>query len=361
MNAPNTLLDLRDLHQFYGTTPAVRGVSFTLERGAIACLLGPSGCGKTTVLRCIAGFEPVASGEIHLAGQCVSMPGKQLPPERRRIGMVFQDFALFPHLDVERNVGFGLRNLSAPQRAERIRECVQTVGLGGQERKYPHQLSGGQQQRVALARALAPRPELLLLDEPFSSLDVDLREQLGQEVRDIIHRLGATALLVTHDQQEAFAMADEIGVMRDGRIEQWGSAYELYHRPANRFVADFVGQGCFIPGILRAVDQVEIELGVLRGRMPIGIAAAASSADASVEVLLRPDDVEIDDGSPSRARITKKTFRGADTLYTLELASGHSLVAAVPSHHDYAVGTQVGIRLDVDHVVAFPANRTSLA
>ena len=355
MAPPYTLLDLRDLHQLYGTTPAVRGVSFTLERGMIACLLGPSGCGKTTVLRCIAGFEPVASGEIHLAGQCVSTPGVQWPPERRRIGMVFQDFALFPHLDVEHNVGFGLRKLSATERAERIRECVQTVGLGGQEHKYPHQLSGGQQQRVALARALAPRPELLLLDEPFSSLDVDLREQLGQEVRDIIHRLGATALLVTHDQQEAFAIADEIGVMRAGRIEQWGSAYELYHRPANRFVADFVGQGCFIPGILRAADQVEIELGVLRGRMPLGTHAEARAGDGRVEVLLRPDDIEIDDASPARARVAKKAFRGVDTLYTLELASGRRLVAAVPSHHDYAVGAQVGIRLDVDHVVAFPA------
>ena len=353
MNAPTALLELHDLQQSYGNTPAVRGVSFNLTRGTIACLLGPSGCGKTTVLRCIAGFEPVAGGEIILAGQCVSATGAQLPPEKRRIGMVFQDFALFPHLDVERNVGFGLRNMSAPERAERVRECVHIVGLSGLEGKYPHELSGGQQQRVALARALAPRPELLLLDEPFSSLDVDLREQLGQEVRDIIRRLGATALLVTHDQHEAFAIADEIGVMRSGRIEQWGTAYELYHRPSNRFVADFVGQGCFLPGTMRAPDQVEIELGVLTRRMPVG-PGDALAGEGRVEVLLRPDDIELDDASPARAHITKKAFRGADTLYTLQLASGRSVVAAVPSHHDYALGDRVGIRLDVDHVVAFP-------
>src|SRR5687768_16804016 len=277
------LLEVENLRHAYGKQEVVRGLSFSLARGAIGCLLGPSGCGKTTVLRCIAGFEGVREGEIRLAGKLVSGHGVMVPPEHRRVGMVFQDYALFPHLPVSGNIAFGLHAAPAAERAARVAELAQLVGLGPELDKYPYEISGGQQQRVALARALAPRPELLLLDEPFSNLDVELRERLSAEVRGIIKASGATAVLVTHDQQEAFAVADEIGILHEGRIQQWDSAYNLYHRPANRFVADFIGQGVFLPARVLNGREIEIELGVLQGAAPHG--------GAAVEVLLRPDDV----------------------------------------------------------------------
>jgi len=349
------LLEVRALHQAYAAHAVVRGLSFTLTRGAIGCLLGPSGCGKTTVLRCIAGFEPVAGGEILLDGRVVSAAGLAVPPEERRIGMVFQDHALFPHLTVAENIGFGLHRVRRPERVRRVAELVATVGLDGLAHKYPHELSGGQQQRVALARALAPQPDLLLLDEPFSNLDIDLRERLSLEVRDIIKRTRTTAILVTHDQQEAFAIADEIGVMHDGRIEQWDSAYNLYHRPVNRVIADFVGQGVFLPGAVRNPHQVEIELGLLNGEIPhqCEIGCDACGKGCQVEVLLRPDDIIHDDASALQAEVVHKAFRGAEILYTLKLASGRKVLALVPSHHNHALGESIGIRLDVDHVVAF--------
>jgi len=334
----------------------VRDLTFTLKRGAIGCLLGPSGCGKTTVLRCIAGFEPVTAGEIVLNGQIVSAPGRMVAPEQRRIGMVFQDYALFPHLSVLDNVAFGLHGIARGERRRRAAELVAAVGLDGADGKYPHELSGGQQQRVALARALAPGPDLLLLDEPFSNLDVDLRERLGQEVRDIIKRSNTTAILVTHDQQEAFAIADEIGIMHEGEIKQWDSAYNLYHRPVSRFIADFVGQGVFLPGSVRSSREVEIELGALRGEIPeiCEIGCDACGKGCQVDVLLRPDDVVHDDASRMRAEVLHKAFRGAEILYTLRLDSGRKVLALVPSHHNHALGEHIGIRLDVDHVVAFP-------
>src|SRR5574343_2024564 len=256
-------LELNGIVQRYGTHTVVDGVNFQLEAGSIACLLGPSACAKTTLLRCIAGFEDIAGGEIRLHGEAVSRPGQRVAPEKRRIGMVFQDYALFPHLTVEQNVAFGLGRKPGPDADLRVRQLLATVGLGGQGSKYPHELSGGQQQRVALARALAPRTKLILLDEPFSNLDVGLRERLSVEVREILKREGSTAIMVTHDQNEAFAIADEIGLMHHGRIQQWDTPYNLYHRPANSFVADFVGQGVFLPG--RVLDRhcVEVELGRL--------------------------------------------------------------------------------------------------
>jgi iron(III) transport system ATP-binding protein len=340
-----SLLRVEGLSHAYGAHAVVSDLSFALPRGAIGCLLGPSGCGKTTVLRCIAGFETAQAGRIVLNGKVVSGPGVAVPPEQRRVGMVFQDYALFPHLRVAENMGFGLRAMTRDASAARIRELAEMVGLGEALTKYPHELSGGQQQRVALARALAPRPELLLLDEPFSNLDVELRERLSVEVRDIIKASGATAVLVTHDQQEAFAIADEIGVLHEGRIQQWAGAYDLYHRPANRFVADFVGQGVFLPARAVAADRIEIELGVLQGE--------GGEQGARLEVLLRPDDVVHDDAAPTRAEVLHKAFRGAEILYTLRLESGRKVLALVPSHHNHALGERIGIRLDVDHVVAF--------
>jgi len=351
------LLDIQDLHHAYGGKPggheAVRGLSFSLERGTIGCLLGPSGCGKTTVLRCIAGFETPSAGRILLNGVVVSSAETSLPPEKRRIGMVFQEHALFPHLSAARNIAFGLSPGDLSE--QRVQELASLTGITELLEKYPHELSGGQQQRVALARALAPRPELLLLDEPFSNLDTGLRERLSHELRDIIKASGATVVLVTHDQNEAFAMADQVGVVHRGRIEQWDTAYNLYHRPVNRFVADFVGQGVFLPAKVLNPTSVEIELGVLEGDIPgaCQIGCNVCGKGCLADVLLRPDDVVHDDDAPTRAEVVHKAFRGAEIMYTLKLASGRKVLALVPSHHNHALGERIGIRLDVDHVVAF--------
>ncbi|HEX7045884.1 MAG TPA: ABC transporter ATP-binding protein [Burkholderiales bacterium] len=352
MNGLPPLLEVEHLQHAYGDFVVIADLSFRLERGAIGCLLGPSGCGKTTVLRCIAGFERIRAGAIRLNGITVSQPARTVPPEERRIGMVFQDYALFPHLSVADNIAFGLHGLPRAERRRRAQELAELVGLGGVLAKYPHELSGGQQQRVALARALAPRPELLLLDEPFSNLDVDLRERLSLEVREVIKASGATAILVTHDQHEAFAMADEIGIMHEGRLQQWDSAYNLYHRPANRFVADFVGQGVFLPARVLNGCKIEFELGVLEGELH---GPALQALRERAEILLRPDDIVHDDASPMQAEVVHKAFRGAQILYTLRLASGRRVLALVPSHHNHALGEKIGIRLNVDHVVAFPA------
>ncbi len=339
----------------YGTTEVVHDLGLVLEAGRIGCLLGPSGCGKTSVLRAIAGFERLQAGRIELNGEVVSSSSVHLAPERRRIGMVFQDFALFPHLSVAENVAFGLRQGSRAEKRTRADDMLAVVGLSQHADKYPHQLSGGQQQRVALARALAPDPELLLLDEPFSSLDVELRSRLALELREILKARGITAILVTHDQQEAFSIADEIGVMQGGALLQWDNAYNLYHRPVNRFVADFVGLGVFMPGRLRSDNEVEMELGVLRSEFPFanGEQCPRCTAGSRVDVLLRPDDLVHDDSAAMRAEVLSKSFRGADFLYTLRLASGQRVLSLVPSHHNHAIGEYIGIRLDADHVVAF--------
>jgi iron(III) transport system ATP-binding protein len=337
----------------YGRRAVAEDLSIRLAPGTIGCLLGPSGCGKTTVLRAIAGFEPLQRGRIELGGELVAGDGCDLPPEARRVGMVFQDHALFPHLSVADNVSFGLRRM--PQAAQRTQRMLETVGLAHAAQRYPHELSGGQQQRVALARALAPAPALLLLDEPFANLDVELRERLGLELRHLLKAAGITALMVTHDQHEAFAIADDIGVMSEGRIQQWDSAYNLYHRPANRFVADFVGQGVFLPGVVAPDRQVLMELGRVQSQQPVRCTEHGDvcPTGCQVDVLLRPDDVVHDDASPVTAEVLGKAFRGAEFLYTLRLTSGATVLSLVPSHHNHAIGERIGIRLELDHVVAY--------
>jgi iron(III) transport system ATP-binding protein len=344
-----TQLEVRGVTVAYGGKPVVAAVSFVLEEGAIGCLLGPSGCGKTTLLRAIAGFEPVSAGEIWLHDRRVSAPGETLAPERRRAGMVFQDFALFPHLTVERNIAFGLRGVSRAERTRRVGELLELIGMTGAARRHPHQLSGGMQQRVALARAMAPRPEVLLLDEPFSSLDTELREALAREVRDLLKRDGVTAVLVTHDQMEAFAMADQIAVLGEGRVRQWGTGFRLYHEPADRFVADFIGQGVLLPGTVVDELRVKTELGRVAGTQPHGLATGQA-----VEVLIRPDDMLYDESSPRRATVVGRAFRGAEYLYTLRLASGTQVLCLVPSHHQHALGDDIGVRLEASHLVVFP-------
>jgi iron(III) transport system ATP-binding protein len=337
-------LELQGVALAYDGEAVVHGIDLALAAGEIGCLLGPSGSGKTSVLRAIAGLESLQCGEIHLGGQRLSAVGEQVAPDRRGVGMVFQDLALLGHLDVLGNVELGLHRLPRDERRRRAREWLQRVGLDAREQAYPHQLSGGQQQRVALARALAPQPRLLLLDEPFSALDARLREQLVPEIRALLKRLGMTALLVTHSQLEAFAFADRIGVMHDGRLRQWGSPYQLYHRPANRFVAHFIGEGV----LLRAERAgAAIELPGL-GQLP------SAGEPGPLDVLLRPDDVVHDDASPLQAEVLARHFRGAEFLYRLRLDSGAVVLALVPSHHDHAIGSRIGIRLQADHVITFP-------
>ena len=334
---------------------AVDDVSFALQAGEIGVLIGPSGCGKTTLLRAVAGLERANSGSILLGPQVISSSAVHIPPEQRHMGMVFQDYALFPHLDVAHNVAFGIAHLASKERARRVAEVLELVSLPNAGKRFAHELSGGQQQRVALARALAPSPRLLLLDEPFSNLDVDLRERLAHEVRGILKAAGATALFVTHDQLEAFAIGDRIGVMQHGRLHQWDVAYALYHRPATRFVADFIGHGVFVQARIEQRQGgvvVSTALGDLTDlqKRPVPSAYAGGLCD----VLLRADDIVHDDNAPVKAQILRKAFRGSEFLYALQLTSGEVMVAHVPSHHDHAVGEWIGIRAEVDHVVTFP-------
>jgi iron(III) transport system ATP-binding protein len=286
-----------------------------------------------------------------------------MPAEQRRIGMVFQDYALFPHLDVGRNLAFGIDKLPRAQREQRVAEVLELVGLAGLQARYPHELSGGQQQRVALARALAPQPRLLLLDEPFSNLDVDLRERLAHEVRSIIKAAGTTALFVTHDQLEAFAIGDQIGVMHEGHLHQWDDAYALYHRPATRFVAEFIGHGVFAPAQIRQETDGEVSVQTALGALQdVDECPLPSAYEAGLcDVLLRADDIVHDDHAPVKAQIVRKAFRGSEFLYTLRLSSGETLMTHVPSHHDHALGEWIGIHAEVHHVVTFPrgSNATS--
>jgi len=332
----------------YADKTVIEGVSFQLRQGEIACLLGPSGCGKTSVLRAIAGFEPIIEGNIKLQGKTVSSPAMFLPPEKRHIGMVFQDFALFPHLTVAKNIGFGLQKLSRKLRQQRVEELLELVGLTDAKNQYPHQLSGGQQQRVALARAMAPRPDILLLDEPFSSMDTELREQLAREVRDLLRQDGVTAIMVTHDQHEAFVMADQIGVLGQGKLLQWGNGYDLYHHPSSRFVADFIGQGVLIPGEIITDNKIHTELGLVSGKI-----TSPAATGQQVNLLLRPDDIIHDDNSPLKAEIVARAFRGAVYLYTLKLQSGQKILCLVQSHHQHEIGEFLGIRLEADHLAVF--------
>jgi len=333
----------------YDEITVVSEISFVLETGSIGCLLGPSGCGKTSLLRAIAGYESVSSGDIKLQNRLVSQPDFQVPPEQRHVGMVFQDFSLFPHLSVAKNVAFGLKNLTSQQRKKRVSELLALVGLSDLADVYPHQLSGGQQQRIALIRAMAPRPDILLMDEPFSSIDSDLREQLSTEVRQLLKADGITAILVTHDQMEAFAMADKIGILGQGQLHQWNTGYQIYHKPVDHFVANFIGRGVMIKG--RVVDKGNVltEVGILNGDIP----EFYKDGD-NVEVLIRPDDVIHNDASEFTLEIKSKSFRGADFLYSLGLPSGQKILCMVQSHHNHCIGEYIGVELELDDLVILP-------
>jgi len=299
----SSVLELRGVSCAYEIgRPAVRDISFAAREGEILCLLGPSGCGKTTMLTAIAGFEPVKSRPIFLCDPFAPSAQEMTPTEDRHVGMVFQEYALFPHLRVQENIAFGLRRLSRRERRLRIQDMLRLVGLEGFERRYPHELSGGQQQRVALARALVQHPVLLLLDEPFSNLDPDMASRMRQELHDLLRRTKTTTILVTHDHDEAFAMADRIAVLNQGRLEQFDTPEIIYHMPATPFVADFVGQADFIPGTVSS-GMVYTEL----GEFPNTLACEDGTA---VVVMIRPDDIHLVPTKGATSHVLSRQFRG---------------------------------------------------
>ncbi len=343
----------------YDGVPAVREVDLRLAQGEILCLLGPSGCGKTTVLRLAAGLEPLQAGRIVLNEHEVARPGRSLPPEARGVGLVFQDYALFPHLTVAGNVAFGLRALPQAKRRAIVAEMLERVGLADQAHRYPHLLSGGEQQRVALARALAPKPALLLLDEPFSGLDIRLRQEVRNQTLRVLADAGISTLLVTHDPEEAMYMADRIAVMRAGRIVQTGRPAEVYRAPASAFVAAFLGEVNWLHGTVRA-GRVE---------SPLGTLGADGIGDGTrVDVLIRPEALRIDgeagaqgaaDGAVA-AEVTAVRVLGYSSLLDLRLdGDGPAMRARLPGIAAPRPGSRVVLRLDHSQTFIFPCRGTS--
>lgn len=343
------LLEIDSVSMRYDSVEVLHQVSMRLERGQVGCLLGPSGCGKSTLLRAIAGFESIVGGEIRMQGHVLTDSLHRVAPQLRQIGMVFQDIALFPHLTMRQNIAFGISEFSKKQQDARVDELLELVGLAGIEDRYPASLSGGQQQRVALARALAPKPALLLMDEPFSGLDATLKETLVPDIRRILVQEGITALVVTHDQMEAFALSDTVAIMNHGIIEQVDSPYQIYHQPKTRFVADFIGQGYFLSAEILNETQVNTDLGVLDCNESHGY-----SEGTLVDVLVRPDDVLHDDESNFYGVIISKHFKGTFFQYQVTLSNGQKLLCLASSHHNHALGERIGIKLDLDHLMLFP-------
>ncbi len=338
--------------------PAVDRVSLELPTGSILGLLGPSGCGKTTLLRLIAGFEKPDSGNIFLNGQCVADSRGCLCPEKRGIGMVFQDFALFPHLTVAQNIGFGLKvsryYRQKNQQQHRIGEVLELVRLNGLDRRFPHELSGGQQQRVALARAIAPNPALILLDEPLSNLDAQVRVKLREELREILRESGSTAVFVTHDQEEAMAMSDQLAVMRNGQVEQYGSPESIYLTPQNPFVADFVTQANFIDAHLEQ-NVWQTEFGSFPASTECSFAPRAASMGGSESAILmiREENLRIEPDPNSGIQIFDRQFLGREYRYCLKTASGKELHARSMDSEAFSVGTQVKLQVVQDGLHIF--------
>jgi iron(III) transport system ATP-binding protein len=328
-----TAIHLTDVRKRYGATLAVDGVDLDIRPGELVALLGPSGCGKTTLLRLVAGFEQPEAGQICIGELVVAGDDAWVPPERRHVGMVFQDHALFPHLDVGENVGFGIPKAG---RGERVAEVLALVGLSGLERRMPWELSGGQQQRVALGRALAPRPDVILLDEPWSSVDALLRESVRDEIVSILRASGTTALLVTHDREEAFSLSDRVALMSDGRIVQVAPPEELYSAPADRWAAQFIGPGNFLPGVIDGES-----VGTVVGNFPI---TGMERHGCPVEALIRPEMLELRPDIDGSAEVIGREFRGHDVFYRVRLADGTVVCAQRPSTEKVQIGARVAVQ-----------------
>lgn len=350
------MLKIEALTLGYGGKVVVADAAFVLESGQIGSLLGPSGCGKSTLLRAIAGFERPMTGAVTVDGRTLSTPETSVEPEHRRIGMVFQDVALFPHLDVGDNISFGLRGAAGAERRRRVKELLELFGLGGYEDRMPHSLSGGERQRIAVARAMAPRPKLLLMDEAFSSLDAELRQTLVPEVGRILRRENMSALLVTHDHEEAFAIADRVGVMNAGRIRQWDEPYVLYHLPNSKFVAQFVGEGQLIEAT--AIDGAKL-------RSVLGTHTVHPGHDveigSSVEILVRPDDIVHDHASELSGQVVEISFRGSHYQYLTEMENGERIWCIAESHNRFAIGDRIELLPKLEHLVVFDGEGTGTA
>jgi iron(III) transport system ATP-binding protein len=335
--------------QFPGANdPAVREINLELGQGDILGLLGASGCGKTTLLRLIAGFEELQAGKISLHQREVARSGYTLPPEQRNIGMVFQDYALFPHLTVAKNISFGLGKLAPQHLRQEVGKAIALVGLTGLEHRYPHELSGGQQQRVALARALAPRPGLILLDEPLSNLDVQVRLRLRQEIRAILKQTGTAAIFVTHDQEEALSLCDRIAVMQAGQIEQVGTPVEIYDQPATKFVADFVTQANFL-----AAQWVGNLLTTEIGDFEVLAPHSQKSTQKPTEVMIRQEDLRLEPDENSSVVVGDRQFLGREYIYFLQTKTGKTLQARTPKHVDIAIGTPVKLMVSASQLHFF--------
>ena len=345
------MLELKNLSVAIDQQTIVKDASLSIATGKIGCLLGPSGSGKSTLLRCIAGFHRAASGQVYLEDKLIESRNERVAVEVRRIGLMFQDYALFPHLTVAENIGFGIRSMARRDYRARLKRMLILTKLGAYSDQYPNELSGGQQQRVALARALAPLPKLLLLDEPFSNIDSQLKLQMVQEIRELLVDMNITTLMVSHDQSESMAMSDSLGLMLEGKILQWSNTYDFYHRPVSRQVAAFIGMGTMLRGVVTEQQTIQTTLGELSP--PANTTLLPNKA---VDVLIRPDDIIHDDDSNFQATIEKKEFRGAQFLYLLHLKNGDRVQCFAPSHHNHHIGEKIGIRIDLEHVVCFPVN-----
>lgn len=351
-------LDTVTKRYHHHAAPAVNQVSFDLRQGDILGLLGSSGCGKTTLLRMVAGFERPQSGQIWLNGELVNDANCAVPPEHRDVGMVFQDYALFPHLTVAKNIAFGLANLgrkgqhrfTPAQIQDLTTEAIALVGLQGLEHRYPHELSGGQQQRVALARALAPRPTLILLDEPLSNLDAQVRLRLREEIRTVLKTTNTAAIFVTHDQEEALSLADWVAVMKQGRIEQLGRPETIYQEPASRFVAEFVTQANFLPAILNGTAW-ETEVG--RFLPPPDL---AEMPPAQVDLMIRPEDLHLHPDEGGAVVIRDRQFLGREHRYCLITPSGQELHALSTQAPLIPVGARVSVSVPESALRVFPCN-----
>jgi len=349
--AGEPVLDLEGIEKYYGDTRVIQDLDLTVYDGELLTLLGPSGCGKTTTLRLIAGLERINGGVVRLRGEQVADIDHSRAPEERDVGVVFQEFALFPHETAAENIGFGLKDRPERDREDRVEELLELVGLTEHRDQYPEELSGGQQQRVALARSLAPEPSVLLLDEPFSNLDVDLRVEMRQEVRRILKEAGVTAISVTHDQEEAMSISDRIAVMRSGRVEQVGTPEEVFQQPESRFVASFLGHASFLAGHVEG-DTVETGLGPIPRDRIHGLAGAYDGSE--IDVLVRPDDVRASPASgDGNGRVTNRRFLGPTVLYRVELESGDVLGCMHNHATEVPLDEPVRVALDADHDLAW--------
>ncbi|EDP57696.1 ABC transporter ATP-binding protein [Vibrio sp. AND4] len=338
-------LSIKNLTCQYDDQTVLEALSLDVEQGQIVCLLGASGCGKTTLLKAVAGLLPLSSGRMSLNDLIIDDGENWLPPEQRNIGMIFQDYALFPHLTVAENIAFGLKNETAQQKLLKVEEMLGLVHLKGYGDRYPHQLSGGQQQRVAIARSLAYKPDLLLLDEPFSNIDTQVRHELIREIRKIFKQQGVTAIFVTHSREEAFAFADKMAVMNLGVIEQYGTASDLYYQPSSKFVADFLGGGSYLAAKRISDIKFETHLGAVEANAQQDI-----QIDAECALLLRPQHIKIAADEESAIKVLELHFMGDHCRYVIDV-NGDRLLAT--STQALNVGDSVKVKLEAQGVLAF--------